>query len=621
MRPSAAGAALPDADSVSDRFISPVSNVAPLDYCITTESQLDIPTTAADTSQSRTRRLETDKRTLEFIRNKTQSYMSSPALTLDTISTSSYEPDRLFFLDRSPTNSPGFADISGPASAVRSEPSVESSISDSIANVETVHTFGNLPPGMEDTGAIIVGAMDPQLVMPSPEVARRRPFTPIGKSLGKLRILVAGQTGTGKSSLIQAIVKSCEHIIHCDDPSPVSSSNVVEMFASTRPNISWRTTYDSTSSYTPANRRGSMNDVLDRNICLADISSLKGNNQPVGDLPLTSPPFKANDPQHTQSAIQYVRMQLSSLLERPLEDADLKAIIHAGAENVVDLVFYLLQPGQPPQIHLDCMRQLEQWTNVIPLLARSDELSSLTIDEYKIMIRQALDKEGVEAFRFPDHSETPSGTGVYAVSTIPRQDRDNMDASMLMDSNYFPPLVETELSKLVCEVFSADGSSWLRSCAATKIQKWRQEVAGCPQSMMMTRHAGTTCAFYPVPSTTDRQFWDRIEVSNWAVGLRRSLDLEHAFSVPLVGSDQTCVFQASLQLTRKSSARLKAPNIRQKPHQDPLGLLGLIEQVHCGGKVTLELLSSAGLVGYVATIVFNPDLACHDGIKRLCLLR
>ena len=35
----------------------------------------------------------------------------------------------------------------------------------------------------------------PQLIMPSLTVPRRRPFSEVGKSLGKLKIMVAGQTG------------------------------------------------------------------------------------------------------------------------------------------------------------------------------------------------------------------------------------------------------------------------------------------------------------------------------------------------------------------------------------------------------------------------------------------
>lgn len=35
----------------------------------------------------------------------------------------------------------------------------------------------------------------PQFIMPSLTVPRRRPFSEVGKSLGKLKIMVAGQSG------------------------------------------------------------------------------------------------------------------------------------------------------------------------------------------------------------------------------------------------------------------------------------------------------------------------------------------------------------------------------------------------------------------------------------------
>jgi hypothetical protein len=35
----------------------------------------------------------------------------------------------------------------------------------------------------------------PQLIMPSLTVPRRRPFSHVGKSLGKLKIMVAGRPG------------------------------------------------------------------------------------------------------------------------------------------------------------------------------------------------------------------------------------------------------------------------------------------------------------------------------------------------------------------------------------------------------------------------------------------
>ncbi|KAL2155936.1 hypothetical protein VTH82DRAFT_678, partial [Thermothelomyces myriococcoides] len=69
----------------------------------------------------------------------------------------------------------------------------------------------------------------PQLVMPSIKMPSRRPFTEDGKRMGRLKVLIAGDSGVGKTSLIKAIVQSCEHIVHVDPitPSTALSSSVV----------------------------------------------------------------------------------------------------------------------------------------------------------------------------------------------------------------------------------------------------------------------------------------------------------------------------------------------------------------------------------------------------------
>ncbi|ANB13122.1 hypothetical protein AWJ20_1403 [Sugiyamaella lignohabitans] len=58
----------------------------------------------------------------------------------------------------------------------------------------------------------------PQLVMPRVALPGRKPFTTIGLSLGKLKVLVAGDSGIGKTELIKAILESSKHIVHVDEP-------------------------------------------------------------------------------------------------------------------------------------------------------------------------------------------------------------------------------------------------------------------------------------------------------------------------------------------------------------------------------------------------------------------
>lgn len=57
----------------------------------------------------------------------------------------------------------------------------------------------------------------PKLVMPKVSLPTLRPFTTDGLALGKLKILVAGDSGTGKSMLIKAIAQTSKDIVYISD--------------------------------------------------------------------------------------------------------------------------------------------------------------------------------------------------------------------------------------------------------------------------------------------------------------------------------------------------------------------------------------------------------------------
>jgi hypothetical protein len=138
----------------------------------------------------------------------------------------------------------------------------------------------------------------PQLIMPSIKMPSRRPFTEEGKRMGRLKVLIAGDSGVGKTSLIKAIVQSCEHIVHVDPITPSSmltssmtrsvpltigasgskrrqssrertgTSQITEVYASTKPYPEWWSDVD---DFRILRRRKSLGDaVLDRNICFVD---------------------------------------------------------------------------------------------------------------------------------------------------------------------------------------------------------------------------------------------------------------------------------------------------------------------------------------------------------------
>jgi len=206
--------------------------------------------------------------------------------------------------------SPG---ASGPASALSSISSRRGSFTESLSeDLLSTHTQsvsgrggdgGNereVPSVMMDSGSA------PQLIMPSIKMPSRRPFTEEGKSMGRLKVLIAGDSGVGKTSLIKAIVQSCEHIVHVDPITPSLSSSAVlksvtrhrgstgsghgagvsgsrrqprgaaesgttqitEIYASTKPYPEWWSEID---DFRVLRRRKRLGDsVLDRNICFVD---------------------------------------------------------------------------------------------------------------------------------------------------------------------------------------------------------------------------------------------------------------------------------------------------------------------------------------------------------------
>ncbi|KAG5942480.1 hypothetical protein E4U53_007244 [Claviceps sorghi] len=464
-------------------------------------------------------------------------------------------------------------------------------------------SFSELPrsqsPGLSHT-LTSATASAPQLVMPSLTVPRRRSFSETGKSLGKLKILVTGQAA-----------QSCTHIVHMDSMDSASESPVRSTYASTRPKPWWRTHHGQRLAH---RRRASLPDeVLDRNICFVDCDAHSDGNET------------------SSAAVQYVETQLAHLLRSPIDDLSLTALLSGGTEPNVDVALYLLPCTGPSVLDIQCMKNLQMKTNVIPLLALADTLPMDRLASAKDEISQKLRAADVDCFAFSGPDADLDHPFVYAVSSATRSDYDTIDASILMASDYQPPLFCTDLDSLITDVMSVDGSAWLRHSAASKAVNWLRRHG---QSNSFVSNALTyvqPCSQASLPTMrmmdihSNKRHWDRMDVCDWAEALRQSLSVER-FDL-LQQPSPVRILDNHCSLVRKERGR---PRLRRhhrptgafiSSNQDPLGLLELASRVPIGGNLTLELLSTFGVLGCVVAWIVRPELSQQRNLGLMGPLR
>ncbi|TWU74763.1 hypothetical protein ED733_005897 [Metarhizium rileyi] len=459
------------------------------------------------------------------------------------------------------------------------------------------------------TSPTLPRAATPQLVMPSLNIPQRRPFSETGRALGKLKVLVTGRRGIGKTSLILAIAQSSAHIVHMDTFATASNNVVTHAYASTRPKPWWKTYLDHDRDARRRRRSSTSDEVLDRNICFVDC------------------PADRDDVQGPPPAVNYVESRLAQLIDKSINDPDLCALLSEGAEPIVDVALYLLPCTGPTTDDIDYMRGLQNVTNVIPLLARADELSTEECLFAKNRILRDIDAAGLDCFSFAAPGIDQDNIHVHAISSATKVDSETIDASILMKSDYLPPLVVTDLDDLVKNLLSVEGSTWLRHSAAYKSMKWlrQQRCRGRGLHLALTTTKMTSTSYLTgLPFTSElfgQQDQARIEIASWAEGLRQSLATERSrqHTAPSMS-----ITRRHLTLTKRNrssctASRTVGPTLTTS-HQDPLGLLELVSQLQTGGKLTLELISSFGVLGCVAAWVIQPELVHRwDVIFGPCL--
>jgi hypothetical protein len=305
-------------------------------------------------------------------------------------------------------------------------------------------------------------------------------------------------------------------------------------------------------------------------------------------------------------------------------------------------------------VDIEYLQRLSHLTNVIPLIAQADILSSEELLSLKENILSELTTADIRSFVFGLSSDTLSSitspTAPYAISAQPSKDLEAMDASLLMSPDYVQPLVSSELPYLVSQIFDRDSISWLRHSAAKKFVQWRASSTPLSKpkalyrplssgscvnsSQVLTAPVGATTSYALARITDHTQREERIaqvRLANWAADLQRSLQNERARFDALARSERAvwlterlgeCVQDGTI--IPISQARQNDPKFDPKSNalvtkgtysrrreramgssmgvdkHDPLGLLQLNKELQKKAWVLVKVMGGFGILGGLA---------------------
>ncbi|KAJ9633339.1 hypothetical protein H2204_007056 [Knufia peltigerae] len=509
---------------------------------------------------------------------------------------------------------------------------------DELTNDETGSQVIGSSEDSEIESPAVVQDSQPELIMPSIKMPSRRPFTERGKRLGRFKIMVAGRKGTGKTSLIKSIVQLCDDIVHVD-PVPSSSKPglsaghhpgapdlVTEIYASTKPYPAW---WSDVEESRILRRRKSMGDsVLERNICFVDTS----------------------DSVKLDRIVHYLEQQLMNVMTSVNQFThEFSGLLSGRGSCQVDVILYLVSKDHV-QDDCDRIRQLSELCNVVPLVAKSDLLTS----EEQELVKRSIDLSTVTLPRLPtslmsEPEAREMAVAPYTVTSINGPDLDTMDASLLMSPEYVQPLLPSELSLLVEQMFEPDTVAYLRHTSARKSVAWHAahpRLTSMPSPSLASVHNSTLISPLPtslsnsgvlIPvgsevSLNTSNSWAlakvadhsqreerlaQVRLSKWASELQLSLQREREryerlargeraiWLVDRLGEEvregQILSRDGSHALVHKrSKSGMIFDELPSYQMHDPLGLLRWQDSMRTHGWIALQIMGSFGVVGGIA---------------------
>ncbi|KAJ0413746.1 hypothetical protein BJY00DRAFT_55753 [Aspergillus carlsbadensis] len=479
-----------------------------------------------------------------------------------------------------------------------------------------------------------------QLIMPSIAMPSRRPFTDKGRAFGRMKLLFAGAPSSGKTSLIKSIVQICKDIVHVDpfdEPtyslslshsarsSRTISDNpalVSEIYASSKPYPTW---WSDLEDSRVLRRRKSMGDVvLERNICFVD-----------------TPGSRAKDIGQLDAVIQYMSQQLFRATAAPnCANADFQNMMAGNGGSQVDVILYFISHDTLSS-DMEGIRKLSSWTNVIPVISKSDLLAQDQISGLKLAFHEKAQAVSLKPFHF--FGEPSAYWSPFAISSAKSNDDSIMDASTLMSPDYIQPLVASELASLIERLFDRENMAWIRHLAAKKLAQRQRDLLARRQNLSQVSSFSSSphgiAPSYTLARISDYSRHEekraQIQLAKWASDLQQSLQNEReryaslargeraiwlterlgecvidGSLVPMTQTPGFCGFRAPSNKVNNGGVLVRTQNGQSVEYRiasisplDPLGVVRWSEDLKQRGWAIVQIVGSFGVVGGLALVL------------------
>ena len=107
---------------------------------------------------------------------------------------------------------------------------------------------------------------------------------------------------------------------------------------------------------------------------------------------------------HTEESFEVICSYVDSLFERQLRAESSWSARDAERmrlqDPLVHVCLYFVAPHRLKHIDIAFMRALHKKVNIVPIIAKSDTMTTKEKDEFKMQVREALKTEGIEAYPF-----------------------------------------------------------------------------------------------------------------------------------------------------------------------------------------------------------------------------